>query len=539
MNRKTRNESGFALVYGLVVLLLASVGGTALLFMAQKDRTGASDYSQMRSASQAAMTAIKAFEGQLMNNPATAVSLLQGYVNNSSNKFLLGATPTASEQKQSLWGSAIGGIASPQYSARILNFDKDNYFITIEGKGYGNNGGIKKVIASYQLAGLGKSDRPVNMPFGLFLGGQLQNCDKPLSVKADLYLSAQGASGPYNQHFNKGGTIYGNYKTAYSTNFVEIGAPLTITGKAFIQCGVWPNSGPFTINGIAGFTNNFYNQNANVECKSNAYFTSPANLPTDNKIVGTAGNTVRFNSPVTATKFTGFTTETQNSPAMTLATLATTLGMTSAAETPLGYSIPAWGAGVVQYVSGDISAATLDNYWTTHQANGTLFQDEWLVLQLTGTVGTLGGNFTRKAIWITGNNGLDGRGSFYNCSDESNTLIIVNGSGFIQSMGPADNYNFRGLIYVNTTCTWGMTYQFGLNSRMYGAIHHASNTIFTLNSGTADSVRIWTNDLLAQSALQEIVNTGIILAPGVVTPPAQTLVLQDLKIRPTLLSLQM
>jgi len=526
------NNKGFAIVYSLIVLMLASIGGTALLFMTQQGHKGASDYAKMRSSSLAAVAALKSCEGQFQNDPNTALTLLKGYLQNNTNQWLLGTAPSGTAQKKKFWV----GADAPEYAARIVSYDDTSHYIVIEGIGYGAFGGRKKVIGGYQLGGIGLSDVPIGTTHALFLGGQLENCNEPLSIKGDVFISAQGPGGPYNQHFNQGGKITGNVKTAASGNYLEIGQPLTITGNAFFQCGLWPQSA-ITINGRAGFTNGYYNFNATINLFNNGYFIAPANIASPNKIVGQAGRTVTYSVPLTADRFIGFSTRT--SAVQTAASVAANVGMTTANEATFGYLLPAWGAGVVQNISGDVWGSTLENHWDAHEASGTLFQDEWLVLQMVGSIQPRGGAFTKKAIWLTGNNYFNGNGTFFNCSDESNNFIIANGSGAVQGVGPMDNSIFRGMVYVNTTNTGNMTYQFGSNSKMYGAIHHASATKFDINGGSADSAKIWFSEPLAQSGIQEIANTGILLAPGQSTAPVRTLVLKDVKIRPRLQFMQL
>ena len=69
MIRMVSNNRGFAVAYALVVLLVAAVVGTGLLFMAQKDRANVSDFSKVRETSQAAQAALKACEGQFFSGP--------------------------------------------------------------------------------------------------------------------------------------------------------------------------------------------------------------------------------------------------------------------------------------------------------------------------------------------------------------------------------------------------------------------------------------------------------------------------------------
>ena len=119
-----------------------------------------------------------------------------------------------------------------------------------------------------------------------------------------------------------------------------------------------------------------------------------------------------------------------------------------------------------------------------------------------------------------------------------NSLIIVNSTGHVSTMGVRDNCNFRGFIYVKCSYQYSQIYQVGDDSNIYGAIHHASDSKFNVNPGSADSLRLLFKDPLAQSAIQEICNTGIILAPGYTEPEFKPIVV-DAKIRPTMISMQL
>lgn len=540
MKRHTGNQRGFALVYALVVLLMASVAGTALLFMSQRGRGEATDYTKMRSSSLAAVAALKACEAQFQTEPTTTLAILRGYLY-ESKPWMLGTAPSASPQKKSFWV----GADAPQYAAKIVHYDSTTHYIVIEGIGYGSYGGRKKVIGGYMLGGLGQDGLGIGSSHALFLGGQLENCNDIMHIKGDVYLSTQGAGGPDNQHFNNGGKIEGNFKTGATTNYLDFTNPIRVTGNAFVQCGLTPQA-PFYVGGNAGFTkgfSNWMNPSPNVlYINGDAYFPQTYNIGFANCVDGNAGGgktSYYDNTKISSTRFKDFDNYIKI-PWTSADSIAKRLGTTTADEKPFGLNLPAsWGTGVVQNVSGTITSTALENYWIAHQNAGTLYQGKWLVLQLTGDVITGSGPFTRKAIWLTGNYSLSGNATFYNCSSESNTLIIVNGIGRISGFGPGDNCTFRGLLYCNSTSGTSMNYKFGMNSIWYGAIQHATSAKFNLNTGTADSVRIWYTHPLGQSAVQEIVNTGIILAPGLAAPPNRPVMLKDIKIRPRLQFMQL
>ena len=523
-----KNERGFAMVYGLVVLLLASITGTGLMFMSMRGRIGSTDYAQIRAASQAAVSGLKACEAQFLNDPVTALAILQQYKNDDTYQWLFGDENNSNTEHKIQIGNGS------EYSARILGFDATNYFVKIESIGYRGNGGKKRAVASYQLGGLGLSDLPVTLAHGLFLGGRMQNANGALAIKGDVYFRMFNNS---NQQFNKGIRIDGNFQTAQSTATLYFNEGATITGTAFFQCRVCPQgSGPIRVYDKAGFTGGFENFNTTMKLHDDAYFISPFQLNWNNMVDGqNNGKTVRYRNPVDNDLFTGFGSETYDND-LDADEIAEKLGTTANPLPSLGLNLPtSWEAGVVQNISSNVSGSNLEDYWEAHRAAGTLYQDKWLVLNMTNSLAVNGGDnsFTKKSIWITNNNYLNGE-FFLNAST---TLIIIN-DGWFQMKLPA-NCNFRGLIYAITTGDEkNQNYNFGDNAILYGSIYHANQAMFNI-MGEGDSIRIYFKDPVAQSAIKEIMNTGIILPPGAATLPDRNIELIDKKIRPTLLGMQL
>jgi hypothetical protein len=356
-----------------------------------------------------------------------------------------------------------------------------------------------------------------------------------------VYLSMDGGSP---QHFNQGGRIYGDLKTGASSNVMDFtgSGSLTVDGNAFMQCRLEPQE-IFFIRGDAGFTGSFTsNFTSDIRINGNGYFTQMSNFGSNLPCIGGdkgGGKTVYYNlGSVGSNRFTDFTYSDQI-PSSTSSYVAGQLGMDDGSESPFTLNMPVWGAGVVKSVpDGTYTSSQVEGWWNKKKADGTLYMGEWLVCQLTDDITMDGGTFSKKAVWITGNHAIIVNKEWYDCTDESNTLIIVNGTGFLTNMGVGNHDHFRGVIYVSSTST-NLNYQFGTDTKLYGMIHHAGSAGFNLNNGPTDSLRIWFDTPLGRSAVQEIVNTGIIVPPGYSSsdPPGTTLI--DLKIRPTLMGLQL
>jgi hypothetical protein len=489
MNNK---REGFAIVYGLIALLCVMSFGTAILFMVRSDRESAAHYKSSQSALQAANAALKAVEGQLANAPDTSVAILRKFLNNSNYKWFFGKTVADASVSQVV---KLGSDGS-KYSAKIVAFDSTNSILTIEAVGYDGMGGKKRVTAIYKLSGLSVPSYKPFRSYGLFLNGILQNCNSPINIKGDVYLSLNGG-GP--QHFNQGGTITGNLKTGDYNNTFDVSSNLTVTGNAYIRCPMTCNN-TFTVNGKAGFQKPITVLNSDMQLYGDSYFDfSP--YSNWNNSVNLHGHAITYNPCIPVAKFINKTTSTSSSNI----DVATALGMIDSNEAIDTVKLPTtWS---IRYVSGQITVSNLESWWSL----ATLYQGKWLVLRLTGDVDAsqMTGTFTKKVIWITDNHAMNINGTWYDCADTSNTFIYVNGGGCLRGMGVPTNKSFRGLIYVDSP--GGATYQFGTGTTFKGAIEHANGT-FDLNSGTLNID--FSNGSSGQAAVDEIVASGLIVVPN-------------------------
>jgi hypothetical protein len=529
-----KQSKGFAVVYGLFLLTAATVLGTAILFMTQKDHVASADYAGTRISSMAAVAALKAFEGQCLTDTSVTMAALKKYSSNNNYKWFFGASTNVanSEQKISLGASADAA----QYSARILSFDEDNSYIVIEARGYDGHGGMKKIIASYKLNGLYVFPASPVPTYAFYLGGALQNINAPTDITGDVYLTMNGAA--TSQHFNNSLTITGNLKTDLTNNSLDMTGtgPITVSGKAFMRCKMSPQS-TFTVNGKAGFEKGYTNFTSAMLLKGNSFFNQSSDF--SGTVNGNSTNYVRYNSNISASRFNSFSTETPITGSMSL---ADSLGMTAGDEDPPSVIIPAWGA-IVKTISSsiNINATDVENWWTAQQSAGKLYKDEWLVVDLNASVTmTGGGPFTKKVIWITNNNSITVNKNWYDCAATSITMIYVNGNGFLTNMGVQDGKTFRGYIHISSSSA-NNQFKFGINSTFYGAItleQGSFNSNYT--SGVDGTMKIvYGPGSLGQSALQEIINIGLLNVPGSSGLPAPGLAIVDTKIRPMLINMQL
>ena len=517
-----RDQGGFAVVYGLVVLFLATLAGMSLMYMSRKDKESSSDYSKMRDAAIAARTALSAFEGQFGKNSDLAVATIDSFCSDTKYRWFFASSATLSSSEKRKYLRNDNG--SPSFSARIMKYDSVNYLIQVEGIGYGGHGGKKRAIGIYKLEGVKNLTASAGTPkHALYLGGASQNFNGGYNITGDVYFSMNWGDQSING--NAAGIINGNFKTGDSNNRLQVNGNLTINGNAYVRTPMNINSGTVRVNGISGFQKEFTALNTQMKLNGDAYFNStyPYNW---NSNVDMLNHIVKYNPAINSGKFVNTKA---GSGSQSNIDIASKVGMTNTNEAPVAVNMPSFPAGVVKNVSGDITGEQLDALYNSN--SGSLYNGEWLVVRTSGWVNMKGGNFTKKVIWLVDANGINSNSgqSWYNCSDESNTMVYATGGSF--NMYLADNYKFRGYLYNNSTSS--TIYQFGNNTIFNGAIHHSLTSNFCINGGTLNLQ--YGENSSGQSALQEFGTLGIVIPPGGSGVPGKTIALIDTRVRPRLL----
>ena len=98
--------------------------------------------------------------------------------------------------------------------------------------------------------------------------------------------------------------------------------------------------------------------------------------------------------------------------------------------------------------------------------------DGHLLLHVDGSVRTEGGTFNEKVILKVEGSGaqIDESGKFYNSGPNASTLVYVGKNGILNNFGCGDNGNFRGLVYVDPENDETITFKWGQNSSIDGAV---------------------------------------------------------------------
>jgi len=508
MEKATLKNDGFAIVYGLAVFFLASVSGLSILYISQKDRTCAGDYSKVRSSALSARAALCAFEKQCEDQPLVILDILKKYSIDHSNKWLLGDNLNAgSENKIKCWN----GSDAPSFSACIMKYDSVNLLLQVQGIGYCAGGGKKKAIGIYRLKGA-LEDIVWDQNDAIHLAGEGRNFDNRITVNGNVYCGGD-------LHFNSGANgsiINGDLKTGISDLTSSFDINVTVNGKAFFQSPVKLN-GALTINGKSGFQKNIYTDGA-LKLKGDTYLNSTVN---GNQYLDLCNNKATHSG--SASRIINASQIINNHGTIDI---ANELNMRDGNELSFTIKIDQVGSKIQNWPSwGTIKAETLNQKYQQALANGDLWND-FLVYKVSNyaNMESSAGTFTGKVIWIV-ESGIACNGNWYDCAASSNTLVYVKSGGSITGMG--SNKNFRGYIYVEGN--GDVNYLFGNGNSFRGAIHHVSkNSKFQLNSGAP------LNILYDREVLKELVRFNVITPPGVTS---KALVLNDVKLRTELLSL--
>ncbi len=513
MEKAIFKNDGFAVVYGLAVFFIASVCGLSILYISQKDRTSAADYSKVRSSAMSARTALTSFENQCETQPQVILDILRKFSNNSSSKWLLSdASSAGSENKIKCWS----GSDAPSFSACIMKYDSINMLLQVQGIGYGAGGGKKKAIGIYRLKGA-LEDITWDQNDAIHLACPGTNVDDRVIVNGNMYCGR-------GFHFNggaSGNVINGDLKTGTSGKSSFDGST-TIKGKAFFQDEVKVNGGAsFEVNGKSGFQKNIETDGV-INLFENAYFNSTVS---GNKQINLQNNIATHSGSVS--KITNASQIINNDGDINI---ANELSMKDGNELSFSAKIDQIdNKTIFQYESlgwGKVNAEKLNEKYQQAAANGDLWND-FLVIKVNTTWAEMessAGTFTGKVLWIV-ESGINCDGNWYDCSSASNTMVYVKSGGTVNGMGSGKN--FRGYVYVEGNGK--ANYKFGSGNSFRGAIHHVSgNSDFQLNSGAP------LNIFYDREVLKDFVRFDILTPPGVTN---RKIVMNDIKLRTELLSL--
>jgi hypothetical protein len=552
MKKIFHNQKGFGIIYGLLILTIATVGGTAILYMAQKDRSTTTDYANIRSSSEAAKAALRAFEGQCATAPDTTLAILKKYEGNHSYKWLLGPSSASAGTEQTIkfWNATN----APRYSAGIVGFDSTNGYVVIEGNGYDGYGGKKKVVGAYQLEGMSlvSTSTTVNSSrYGLYLAKDGENFNFGMTINGDVYFGGTLSIQAQNAVPVR---INGNLKTAsVATAAGGIKSPLIVTGNAYFRCAVDVQNYADTIYGDAGFERNL-SMAKDVVVKGNNAYSNASASGTGKIVMQSSSKTLLHSGSFPSANLSGGT---PSSYGTTIPDIPDRLGMCPGVEGAVTIdlsSIPSGNrksyATVLGSSSAALTAGPINTYYTNNPTqlwNGYLViaigASEWP--QWSGTPGTL----NCKVIWIIpAGKCLNPPGStyWYNSSATSVSLIYLSPGAQLVPLWWSGT--LRAIIYATGNATDQTQVQYYCNGQtLTGAIITTSTYASAFEcSGPSGNVALTItyddaiiDDFVAKGIATRTGSCVISGGGGGGGGSATALKLVDVKIRPTLIGFQM
>jgi hypothetical protein len=513
-----RSNDGFAAVYGIVVLLVASIAGVSLITISQKDNISSIDQVKMRTAAVSAEAALRAVEQQCQNQPQVIIDIINKYVplgsNNGNKGWLLSDSANWGSENRILLDSTISN--SPQYSARILSFNPDNMLMQVEGFGYGDNSGKKKVIGLYQLNGV-----EANLPYEKFavdIRGEARNFDRPIHITGNVCF---GDAVTFNGGAS-GSIIDGTFQAVSTTQSVWFSGSVTFNQKALFMGPVTSNVN-FSLMDRAGFDQNI-SIDGIVDAHSDLYFNNSVG---GNQHFDMNGNTAHRGATVIPPARISNGSIVEDGPTIDVASV---LSLSSTLPPALQFdvsSIPPANILRSSVVFGSqVDATAINNLYAS---SASALWNEYLVINVDNTLqmNRIGGSnlVDHKTLWI-----IDGMltvpSGWYDCGTTSMTVIYLRGNGSSNDLG--SNGYFRGYIHLADHAS--VIYNWRTGNDFHGAIHHSSSvSSFQANSGGL----VW-NITIDESVLDELVILGLLKIPGISSPSKQ-LVLTDLNIRPKII----
>jgi hypothetical protein len=513
------NNSGFAVVYGIIVLFIASIAGVSLITISQKDNTSAIDQVKIRAAAVSAEAALVAVEKQFENQPLVVVDILNRFTAagaNTANKgWLLSTADNWTQETRIKLDPA--NTASPSYSARILSFDVASKVVQVEGYGYGGAGGRKKAIGLYQLSGLTQTS-PVKR-YAFYINGEAKMFDKPVKFTGNACFL-----GPFASNGTDSFVINGSFQALSTIETVLFQSKFIFNGPALFM-GPTTLQAVMTFNGKAGFNKVVTLNSGPMQAKSDLYFNqsisgnSPSNVFNMNGHVAHGTTT----SPISSSRITNGTIV-QDGAAINV---ATAVSLDTTAQPPLRFDSTAIPSSYIKSVSGNVNATTINNLYNS----STLWKGYLVIKPAAYTSIERSSDVTTSTlkcntIWIVESMMFSNNG-WYDCAPNTMTVIYIRSNGQINGLG-SGGY-FRGYVYAKDN--FNITYAWKAGNNCIGAFHHVSNTgKFQMNSCTG----IW-NLTYDDEVINKLIADGLLIPPGGAAANGG-LALADLCIRPKIVS---
>lgn len=467
------NNKGMALLYVIAALLIVTFIGTALIRIGHFDRIASTDYGAISTASITAKSSMQAAVAKFQKQSQNSVDFLNDYLKDSTKVWFLGDENNRVQLK-----------GQQEYTVKLTGFDTANFFVQLEGIGYGNSNSKKKVIGIYQLQGIGwaNTTNPNPKPVSaLYLGNGAGEINAPIYIHGNTYIDNPQATfcdGSHNSHFD------GEVKTAPGNTELTVRGAV-FHGPAYFNCPVLHNSlRPIFMNGV-GYEKDVIILGVNdPEIQGKGMWIN-GNYTTENTgriqmnnfpIWGWDDKThiAQAGGPITLMGIANNEHSSSDLLNDSIQGIVDSLGIS--AEPPPEFVINLDEART--YAIPVTSIANLPNgsdfnnkYYS--MSSGQLLGGEFLVVEGRGTnwwAAQRGGTFTGKLIWIMENEDdfrIDLSGMFETSLDAVVFLYLNN-----TRINNFRNVNrFNGFIYIENCSNTDEHLFSGLTSHIYGGVH--------------------------------------------------------------------
>jgi hypothetical protein len=528
-----KHDRGYASFHALVIMVFATMGGAYLLRSASKEAGTAGGYFQMRSAATSADAGLAAGLSQLQADTSVAMSILEDYMRDKRNQWMLGASGATPSANSMTLGTG------QRFAARILAFDAVTGLIKIESQGSGMAGSAERVTGIFRLDGLETPMPGTASTPALFVAGDGRVASAPLVIDGPTYFGGGVKLAASGNNFN------GAFKAAaYGSNPVDLQGSSRFGGDAYFETPVVVRSGA-TFAGRLGLDDDAtLNAGATLTAAGKAAYVN--GLLTGGQRIDMGGNAFVYSGLADPLKVVNASSRIKVETGLDV---PGRMGMLPGVEEapPLDLSaIPPGNIRTLDQVGLGATATGKDLIDCFHRfQNESRFgpKGQWMVVEVNRPFA-----FVRSAdpaenecykwfVWIVRST-LTVNGNLFTsveCPPPSTydylhplqVFHVVDGGSIVGFGGPG---RFRG--YINVMGTGSVTYQWGPGGYLEGAVHHVSAA-----SGFSVAGPNPMHVTFDQEVIDRVKSLGLLGDPAAPPASGSAPFLADAKLRPRMLGL--
>ncbi len=564
-----QNNSGMSMLLVIAALLVTGFIGTSLIKMATADRLSGIYFSSSESARSAAKSGLTAALVRIGSTQQATkdsiLAILNNYMktpnpdtlSNATNYkkiWINGGPNSAPSDKQ--WQSLSSGSVE-KFRTRIDAFrynGPNDCYITLVSEGIGAGGSKSSAMGVYQLTNLGLGTTTSNVPTNAI---QMDNgafefnvnlvVNGNTSLKNGMDVNSTGQStfnGTFRLdslngtagvlQFTNGSGRYNFKQNSYFACLIRTDANLTFERSAGVNGGfdMPPSktqfgSGPRTVGAITVRDSFFIRGGCDDKSWSGTFDMDQSYL----KYIGTASEYKAPFDDFSASSPSGVQAE--ETPKFSI---PTALHLPLNADPAIYFDTTKLGTPhKIIPASGMYTAADLNTWYDSVAATGTLLNNTFLVVRISGTntsfgiFGTSATKFRGKAvIWV--DNARNIVGDMVETTSDANLSFYIKSASDNQDHFQNTPY-LRGFIYVGS-CSSDFFFEPGISSHFVGSVYGSAGARFQFNGGSTSGI---TQTISYNSdAINELAAIGVFNDPS--TSTSSGLILTGSRIAPVVRS---